>query len=146
MKTRNHLPTFDKTVTIFNRLKGIDSTDGLDKWTKTVVQGCSWKAQADRKTQGNDRQYTTSAVVKVPKNGLYREYSEWKKSQQGFTFSVGDVVVLGEVAEDIASESVRDIIQQHKPNAITVNLFSDFTYDSLDGVAQHYRIEGNGGI
>lgn len=133
------LPTFDTTITVLNRRAGMDSPDNLDAWKKTVLHGCFWSAQTIRSVSGADISLASSYLVRVPRSSAYRTYDAWKSDMVGFTFSTGDIIVKGEVKEDVTPESARDILRRY-PDSFTVSLFRDNS-GAVEAL-EHYRLEG----
>lgn len=137
------LPTWTHTVTVLNKRAGRDSADYLDSWKKTVLTDCFW---AGKQTRGQSGRMTSSAevnegasyVLRVPRAPEYRPYREWKVDMEGFTFSPGDYIIRGEVAEEITPETVQAVVEKYRPDAFEVQLFKDNT----DGPLPHYRLEG----
>ncbi|MEG2039438.1 MAG: hypothetical protein RRZ73_06895, partial [Oscillospiraceae bacterium] len=81
-------------------------------------------------------------IVRIPKNERYKPYDIWlKDTSQGFTLSVGDIVIKGEISETvITSSTVNQILQKYRPNAFVISAFKDNT--GIVGLAEHYCIEG----
>lgn len=137
------LPTWDKTVTVLNKLDGRDSPKHLDIWKKTVLKDCFWSGQRTRGRSG----YMSAAVeinegasylLRVPESPEYHPYLDWKGDMEGFTFSPGDYIILGEMTGEITPETVQSIVESYRPDAFEVQLFKDNT----DGPMPHYRLDG----
>lgn len=135
------LPTFDYTITVLNKLKSTDSATRLDVWKKTVLYNCAWSSQAVRSVQNSTVSLGSAFVVRVPKNKEYHSYKEWKETLDGFTFSTGDFIILGEIEEEtVTPNNVGDIVNRHRPQAFEVRLFKDNTV-TIEAL-EHYHIEG----
>lgn len=137
------LPTFDYTITILNKLKATDSATKLDVWKKTVINNCAWSSNIVRNVQSTTVSVGTSFVVRIPKSDEYKPYNEWKDSEtlEGFTFSTGDYLIKGEIAEDVITpNNVQTIVNQHRPEAFEIRYFKDNT--GTIELAEHYHIEG----
>lgn len=137
------LPTFDYTITILNKLKATDSATKLDVWKKTVINNCAWSSNIVRNVSGTTVSVGTSFVVRIPKSDEYKPYNEWKDSEtlEGFTFSTGDYLIKGEIAEDVITpNNVQTIVKQHRPEAFEIRYFKDNT--GTIELAEHYHIEG----
>lgn len=140
-KSGQMLPTFDYTVTILNKLKAQNSATRQDVWVKTVVQNCAWTSNLVRNISGTSVSVGGSYVVRIPKNENYKPYSEWTKNNQGFTFSTGDYLILGEIEEEIITpQTVIQLIQKYRPNACEIRYFKDNT--GTIELAEHYHLEG----
>lgn len=137
------LPTWAHTVTVLNRRAERDSPDGLDAWKKTVLRGCFWEGQQTRGQSGRvsysaEVYEGASYLLRVPQAPDYRPYRIWKADMEGFTFSTGDYIIRGEVAEEITPETVLCVVERHRPDAFEVQLLKDNTA----GPMPHYRLEG----
>lgn len=140
-KSGQMLPTFDYTVTILNKLKAQNSATRQDVWFKTVVQNCAWTSNLVRNISGTSVSVGGSYVVRIPKNENYKPYAEWIKDNQGFTFSTGDYLILGEIEEEIITpQTVIQLIQKYRPNACEIRYFKDNT-ETIE-LAEHYHLEG----
>lgn len=135
------LPTFDYTITILNKLKAQHSETKQDIWKKTVVKNCAWSSNLVRNIAGTSVSVGASYIVRIPKNEDYKPYSEWIKTMQGFTFSTGDYLILGDIEEEIITpQTVLSIIRKYRPNACEIRFFKDNT--GTVEVAEHYHLEG----
>lgn len=135
------LPTFDYTVTILNKLKAQHSATKQDVWFKTVVNNCAWTSTIVRSVAGTTVSVGSSYIVRIPKDSRYRPYSEWIKDNQGFTFSTGDYLILGEIEEEIITpQTVIALVQKYRPNACEIRSFKDNT--GTIELAEHYHLEG----
>lgn len=136
------LPTFDVTITLLNKLKATDSVTKQDVWYKTVIPWCSWITRSESAISGNVVSIGSHFVVRVPKQESYLPYSQWKKSPDGhLTFSTGDIIIKGEIEEDIiTATTIPQIFQKYQPESFYVKLFQDNT--NIIELAEHYRIEG----
>lgn len=132
------LPTWNDTVTVLNKRDGLDSPDGMDVWKKTVLRGCFWAGEQTQGQSGQEVSEGASYLLRVPQSADYRPYPDWKSDMEGFTFSPGDYVILGEAAEEITPETVQGVVERNRPNAFEVRKFKDNTR----GLLPHYRLEG----
>lgn len=132
------LPTWAHTVTVLNKRAGRDSADYLDAWKKTVLHDCFWAGEQTQKQSGQEVDKGASYLLRVPQSEEYRPYQEWKADMEGFTFSPGDYIILGEVTEEITPETVQAVVESRRPDAFEVQLFKDNTVGPLP----HYRLEG----
>lgn len=135
------LPTFDYTVTILNKLKVQHSVTKNDVWFKSVVKNCAWTSSIVRNISGTSVSVGASYIVRIPKDSRYRPYAEWIKDNQGFTFSTGDYLILGEIEEEIITpQTVVSLVQKYRPNACEIRLFKNNT--GTIELAEHYYLEG----
>ena len=137
------LPTFDYTVTLLNRIKAQDSITKRDVWHTTVVRNCFFEVTTVRQAQGNNVSMGGAYKCLIPKQENYLPYHLWVKSpDNNLTFSEGDYIIRGELAEDeiVTPESVVKIVRQHKPDAFQIRTFTDRT--GTIELAEHYDVEG----
>ena len=131
------LPTFDATLTVLNKLKASDSVTKQDVWYKSVIPWCSWMARSESAIQGTTVSIGSHFVVRIPKQSNYLPYAQWKQNPDGhLTFSVGDIIINGEIEEDI----IPQIFQKYQPQAFYVRVFQNNT--NVIELMEHYRIEG----
>lgn len=145
MNTFN-IPWFNSTITILNRLQATDN-NGIDGWKKTVLRDCFWKTQSERtiqrerSVQGKTISNGNTVVCRIPKNENYKPYNIWKNDTNGFTFSAGDFLILGEIEEiDIVADNIIKIVNRYKPDAFSIKNFQDNT--GKINALEHYLIEG----
>lgn len=131
------------TITLYNRIQAADSKDKKEHWKRTVLHNCFWKAQVNTGFNGTQASVQNTYVVRIPKDGRYLTYAEYKDSpEEHFTVSQGDIVICGECAEEITVESGKtaaQVLNRYKPSAFKVTAFSDNTSFPL---AKHYRLGG----
>lgn len=132
------LPTWNDTVTVLNKRDGLDSPDSLDAWKKTVLRGCFWAGEQTQGQSGQEVSEGADYLLRVPQSADYRSYLIWKADMEGFTFSPGDYVILGEAAEEITPETVQGVVERYRPDAFEVRKLKDNT----KGPLPHYRLEG----
>lgn len=135
------LPTFDYTITVLNKLRAKDSKTKIDIWKKTVLSDCFWSEKAVRTVQGTSVSLGNSYIVRVPKNDNFKPYNKWKNGMEGFTFSTGDYIILGEIGEEtVTPNTIQTVVNKYRPNAFEIKIFKDNT--GTIEAAEHYRIEG----
>lgn len=131
-------PLFVDTITVLNRRSGEDSPDGLDAWAATTLSGCYWSSVVTRTASGTDVHIGASYLVRIPEHPAYRPYREWRTDMRGFTLSIGDYIIRGEIAEQPTAETVRDLVASHRSDAFEVRAVKINTGTIL----AHYRAEG----
>lgn len=131
------------TITLYNRIKAADSPDKKEYWRKTVLHNCFWKSVVNTGFSGTEASVRNTYVVRVPQDKRYLPYAEYVKSPDGhFTVSQDDIVILGEIAEEITGENghmAAQVLNRYKPQAFKVTAFSDNTSFPM---AKHYRLGG----
>lgn len=143
------LPTFNNTITIFNKLRAQDSTSNTDVWYKTILYNNTWTAKTLSEVSETTFNVSSFFVVRCPENSEYNQYTDWSKEPGiGFTFSVGDVVIKGEIEDpedpekqEFNTQQVNKLTQTHQPNAFIIKMFKDNTGAAT--LSKHYRIEGS---
>lgn len=125
-----------QTVTIVNRLKGVDNDSGRDIFHKKTLKDCVWMDKQIGSRNGNEMVYTNGYQVHIPKNqeSTYFEYNMWKNQENindCFTFSIDDYVILGDVSEEITPNNITEIIEKYKPNALQIRQFQDLSIPNI---------------
>lgn len=129
----------DKTITILNRVKAIDSPSKVDTWYKTVVKDCMWTSRTNRTLNGKDVIISQSLVCRIPSHAQYKDYKQWVKDpNKFFTLVAGDYAILGEVTEEITPQNILTIVNKYKPDAFQINSIRI----NAVGILDHYKIEG----
>jgi len=101
----NHYPSWwNTTITIYNKYE--DPLTQVITWYRKVVSGCFWKHSGDRVTIDKIVLDTKNIICRIPINSNFLERHEWEsqpndKMSDYFTLSVGDIIVKGEVSDDI---------------------------------------------
>lgn len=133
-------PVFKDTITVLNRLNGVDNKDKIDKWYKSVIKDCFF---SNKEVSSGVKGLVTAGtryICRISESKSYTPYDEWIKTQRGFTFSLGDYIILGEVKEaDINTKNIVQIINKYKPNSFEIKYFKDNT---RVGFLKHYHLEG----
>lgn len=133
-------PIFTDTITILNKLNGVNRSDKIDKWYKTILKNCFF---TNKEVSSGVKGLVTAGTrftCRIPENEMYKPYKEWIKDQKGFTFSLGDYILLGEIKEiDINTKNIVSIISKYKPNTFEIKYIKDNT---RVGFLKHYHIEG----
>ena len=94
-------PNYVHTITLYNRIRAADTKDRKEKWIRTVISGCFYKAQVNTvlTTQAT---VSNTYTVRIPKDSRYLSYPEFLKNPAGhFTVSMDDIVVVGICQEEI---------------------------------------------
>lgn len=132
--------TFDATVTIFN--KRWDKELDRDVWTRTVVRGASWHGKRAASVSDNGLQAASLYTVRIPARAMPKGYlhpdvfNAAQEAPDGWTVQSGDIVVKGEVTQDI--QAAKDITK--KIECFTVLAIRDNRRGP--SALRHLRIEG----
>lgn len=131
------------TITLYNRIKVADTENKRERWIKTVLHNCFWKAQVNTGFSGTQASVQNTYVVRIPQDDKYLPYGEFVKNPEGhFTVSQDDIVIHGACTEEItgaSGQTAAQVLTRYKPDAFKVTAFSDNT---AFPVAQHYRLGG----
>lgn len=121
---------FTDTVTLFNHHKG--------EWHKTVLPGVQWTDKIT-KTVDSDGKITITPEVSltVPVRPGYVEPKAY--TGEGFTFGTGnlDVIVRGEIPEEITQEFTITALRKKYDHAATIYGVADNTNR---GMLKHWKV------
>ncbi len=131
------------TITLYNRIRAADSPDKKERWKRTVLRDCFWKATTNTSFGDKEANISNTYVVRIPQDARYVPYHVFVKSPDGhFTVSQGDIVVHGECSDEITGEAGKtaaQLIERYRQEAFRVSAFSDNTAFPID---KHYRLGG----
>lgn len=138
-----YLKPYKYTITVLNKLKGQDSATKFDVWYKTVLHNSSFTTTTISNISGTTVSVGGVYTVRVPYDPNYKPYSEWiDDPTEGFTFSIGDIIIKGEIEESITTpQEVSKILQKYQPNAFTIRASLKDNTGVME-FGQHYHIEG----
>lgn len=135
-------PNYVHTITLYNRIKAADTADKKEKWIRTVIPNCSYKAQMNTNLS-TQATVSNTYTVRIAQDKRYLPYIEFAQNPTGhFTASMDDIVVLGDCQEEITGvdgHTATQLLNRHKPNAFKVTAFSDNT---AFRIGKHYRLGG----
>ena len=101
----NNYPSWwDTTITIYNRYE--DKQTNLVTWFRHKVDGAFWKYTGDKVVINNTVLETKNIICRIRKDDAFLEKHEWiaipnDQMSNYFTLSQGDIIVKGEVADEI---------------------------------------------
>ncbi len=101
----NNYPSWwNTTVTIYNRYE--DKQTNLVRWFRTTVTGAFWKYTGNKVFVGNTVLETKDIICRLRKDDKFLEKQDWLAipndlMSQYFTLSQGDIIVKGEVDDEI---------------------------------------------
>lgn len=136
---------YNQTITVYNRIKGMDTEDGKDIWKRTVLRNCFYKLVQTRIDDGKTAKMAGTYIARIPKSEdyvSYREFAEGRGEDNRFTLNPGDIVVKGECSEVITGKSpdtAAEVLARQKPEAFVITAFSDNTSHMY---GKHYRVGG----
>lgn len=141
-------PNYVHTLTVYNCRRKTDNPAGeQDEWQKTVLHDCYYKNIIGKVDGDKAIRMSNIYTARIPRSEAYLPHQEWARLPQEerrgfFTFSLNDIVVLGECQEEITGASLytsTEVLKRHKPDAFIVTAFSDNTSHPC---SKHYRVGG----
>lgn len=140
-------PNYLHTITVYNRVRGLDNPSKKDTWTRTVLTDCFYKNVIGKIEEGKTVRMGNVYTARIPESEKYLPYYEFAKLTEEertmyFTFNLGDIVVHGACQEEITGTSpntAAEFMERMKPDAFKVTAFSDNTSHIY---AKHYRVGG----
>lgn len=101
----NNYPSWwNTTVTIYNRYE--DPQTQLVRWYRHIVEKCFWKYSGDKVTVNNVVLDTNNIICRIRVDKQFLEKHQWvlipnDEMSNYFTLSQGDIIVKGEVDDEI---------------------------------------------
>lgn len=101
----NHYPSWwDTTITIYNKYE--DKLTNVVTWYRHVVEKTFWKYSGNKVVVGNTVLETKDIICRIRKDDAFLEKHEWialpnDRMADYFTLGQGDIIVKGEVDDDI---------------------------------------------
>lgn len=100
----NYPQWWNTTITVYNKFE--DPLTQIIKWYSTVLDNCFWKYTGDKITIGQTVLETNNTICRIPINEKFLEPYQWRAKPNDempnfFTLGVGDIIVKGEVTEQI---------------------------------------------
>lgn len=122
---------FNAKITLYHCVKAYDEETGRNttKWVRNCYNECFFGTTAAQSLSGDTLSQASSYIVRIP--GIKR-----------IEVMPGDVVVRGEIFDEIADEAgmrINDILSKHKPYCFTVKTVSD-NRTITEGA--HYKLTG----
>lgn len=95
---------WERTLTVYNKFE--DSTTRVVSWHRTVLYNCFWKHSQNKLSLGETVLETDFIICRIPQNSKFLEKYQWitipnDEKDNYFTLAVGDIIVRGEVEENI---------------------------------------------
>ena len=146
----NNYPSWwNTTVTIYNRYE--DPQTQLVTWYRHVVEGCFWKYTGNKVVVGNTLLETKDIICRLRKNDKFLDKVDWIKQPNDkmpnfFTLSQGDIIVKGEVDDEIneyaSGKRSTDLKKKYKAlrGCLEVQEWQDNTGGGRGN--EHYYVKG----
>lgn len=145
----NYAVWWDDTVTVYNGYE--DPQTHLKKWYRTVLTGCFYRDIGENIKINNVELETNTLLCRIPIKDNYMKPYLWvalpnDEKSRYFTLKQGDIVVEGEVTEEIDEYSSghhsTDFVAKYKAlqGCLTIERVSDNT--GVGRGNEHYRVSG----
>ncbi len=133
---------WNQDITLYNRYEG---KDGAVKWYKSIVSGCFVKNIRSYIVSSGKGDAGSQNIIRIRKSDKYIPPEEWSETQyceHSFTLKGGDIVVIGNVSDNIdeyqKGNRSSDILQKYSTRCFVVGSVSVNDFGSL----AHYMISG----
>ena len=133
-------PTFNSTITLYNRYTDRSGDKAYTTWHRTVLKECFFKTETVTQLNGNSLSMADSYICRIPEDDRFTE--EYMGLEGSFTLKPEDVIVLGEVDDEISDfkgKRIADLLQRYAGRSFTVKSVSINTKLPF---ARHYRAKG----
>ena len=141
---------WEDTITVYNKFT--DPQTQVVTWYRTVLSNCFWKYDHSKVTIGQTELESNRTICRIPQDERFLERYQWEslandKMAEYFTLSEGDIVIKGEVDDEIneytKGHRSNDIIAKYKKlqGCIEIEAVSINTKTSTNN--KHYHISGN---
>ena len=131
------------TITLLNKLKRKHSITNLDVWYKTVIKDCAYKKDRVSNVNGSVVSVGEEFTILIPFTGGYLSYKDWKNLEDKtgtYTLSSQDIIILGEVEEEVTAQNITQIKNDYEPNTCEVRSIEQV--DQKLSVNYQFRIGG----
>lgn len=101
----NNYPSWwNTTITVYN--KYTDPQTQLVRWYRHKIDGAFWKYSGNKVVVGSTVLETKDIICRIRKDDAFKEKHEWinipnDEMSQYFTLAQGDIIVKGEVDDEI---------------------------------------------
>lgn len=140
---------WDRTVTVYNKYE--DKQTQLITWHRHTLSDCFWKYVGEKVSVGSTVLETNNIICRIPKNDNFLEKYKWiniptNEMDRYFTISAGDIIVNGEVDDDIneyqSGKRSTDILAKYKELQGCM-VVEDFAINVGSGRCnEHYYVRG----
>ena len=140
---------WETTVTIFNQFK--DPQTKVVTWYKTIVTGTFWDNISDKVMIGKTVLETNNIICRIRKDSRFLEKFQWvqipnDKMEEYFTLAKGDIIVRGEVDDDIneyqAGKRSTDLIAKYKELQGCMSIEETAINVGAGRCNEHYYVKG----
>lgn len=136
---------FNDTVTVINHYK--DPLTKLDKWNKTILDGCMWNRKITKSVVDGKVQIDDSVSLTIPYRDGYlppKQYAKVPNDEMHKYWTLDstsnlDIIVLGVVTEELTDSYTITNVKKDYDEVATISGVSDNTRrDEL----KHWRVDG----
>lgn len=136
---------FNDTVTVINHYK--DPLTKLDKWNKTILDGCMWSRKITKSVVDGKVQIDDSVSLTIPYRDGYlppKQYAKIPNDKMSNYWTLDstsnlDIIVLGVVTEELTDSYTITNVKKDYDEVATISGVSDNTRrDEL----KHWRVDG----
>jgi len=137
---------WNKTITLYNRHQ--DALTDEIAWHRHTIRNCFFKSARNNVRAGSTQTASNDNVARIPAQDNFVPANEWNalpvdKRGKYITLQVGDVIVLGDINEDIDEyangKRSSDLIAKHE---LSGSMFVD-SYNINDFLpGAHYFVRG----
>lgn len=141
---------WDRTLTIYNKFE--DKTTRIVTWHRTILNNCFWKRSQNKISIGETVLATDYIICRIPKNKNFLEKYRWiavpnDEMDDYFTLGIGDIIVLGEIEEDIneyvSGKRSTDFLAKYKALQGTIEIEEVELNVGRGRNNPHYFVKGN---
>ncbi len=135
-----NVSTFDSTITLYNRYTDRSGERAYTTWHRTVLHNCFFQTEAVTQLNGTTLSMADGYICRIPEDERFTE--DYVGKEGSFTLQPEDVIILGEVDEEISDfkgKRVADLLQKYAGRSFTVKSVS---INTKLPYARHYRARG----
>lgn len=136
------LPTFDKTITLFHRIKGTAEEGYKDRWAVFKLVKCSISKEIITRSGTTIKNVDAVTHLKIKTldiDGYITEYAYQGQSGR-YTVSIDDFIFIGEIQEkNVTPNKVIELVNKYKPNSVRV---IEVKENLIKGLIPHISIKG----
>ena len=143
----NYPEWWNTTITVFNKYE--DPTTRRITWHKTVLHNCFWKYTGNKIVVGETTLETNTTLCRIPMQAEFLENYKWNNTtdkSKHFTLSTGDILVKGEVDEEINEYASgfrsSDILTKYKKYGECMVIDKCAVNTGLGRGLEHYLVKG----
>lgn len=146
----NNYPSWwNTTITIYNKYENPQTN--VVSWFRKVVDGAFWKYSGNKIVVGNTVLETKDIICRIRKDKRFLNKADWvsvpnDNMGQYFTLSQGDIIIVGEVTEDIneyqSGKRSSDFKKKYKAltGCLEIQTWADNTGGGRGN--EHYYVKG----